>query len=187
MAAHCGAGGAWAGGPPRPVDTGRLRDSLSWRVEHDTGIVGRMSSKRNTRNWTRLSTRAVVPTPALDVMRKKIVRVLRDLYDAEVKKDGRNEPSIGRNTLPHIRSALSTMADIYYEAAPATASPPLVAWSLVDSVNDGLSLNCVRGWPGTVRLLRQHGNGTDGTPRQRCAMGRGVSNDHNGVDVFPDR
>lgn len=72
-----------------PVDTGRLRDSLSWRVEHDTGIVGTNVEYAEYQEYgTRFQPAQSFLRPALDVMRKKIVRVLRDLYDAEVKKDG---------------------------------------------------------------------------------------------------
>jgi hypothetical protein len=39
------------------------------------------------------------------------------------------------------QTALGAIATSYYEAAPATASAPYIVWSLVDSVNDGLSLN----------------------------------------------
>ena len=39
------------------------------------------------------------------------------------------------------QAALGAIATAYYEAAPDTASAPYIVWSLVDSVNDGLSLN----------------------------------------------
>ncbi len=72
-----------------PVDTGRLRDSLAWRVELDTGIVGTNVEYAEYQEYgTRFQPAQSFLRPALDVMRKKIVRVLRDLYDAEVKKDG---------------------------------------------------------------------------------------------------
>jgi hypothetical protein len=39
------------------------------------------------------------------------------------------------------KTALSAIATAHYEAAPATAKPPFIVWSMVDSVNTGLSLN----------------------------------------------
>lgn len=48
--------------------------------------------------------------------------------------------SIEQVFMPEIKTAFSTSAGVYYEAAPSTAKPPFLVWSLVDSVNDGLEL-----------------------------------------------
>lgn len=86
-----------------------------------------------------------------------------------------------------IQAALDGYASVYYEAAPATASPPFVVWSLVDSVNDGLSLNSRSG------MARVQFDCYDNTATGRTELRDSVARwaeayrtTISGVDVFPD-
>jgi hypothetical protein len=95
--------------------------------------------------------------------------------------------ALEENLFSAIKTALNGFATTYYEAAPDDATPPYIVWSLVDSVNDGLSLNSRSG------IARIQFDIYSASPSERTEKRNSVARwaeayraTVNGIKVFPD-